>query len=69
MTTDGYAAGLFGMLELSMTPFRYYQAPPVDLKHPNHLTYFHDGTISEEKNQPPEHFADFLCKTGPDPLV
>jgi hypothetical protein len=41
------------MLELSMTSFRHYQSPPVGFEHPNHVTYLHKGTISEEKNQAP----------------
>jgi hypothetical protein len=48
------------MLELPMTPFRYHQVPTVSLEHPNHLTYLHDSTISEEKNQVPDHFAERL---------
>jgi len=36
-----------------MTSFRHYQSPPVGMEHPNHVTYLHEGTISEEKNQAP----------------
>jgi hypothetical protein len=64
MTTDGYATGFCGMFELSMTSFRYYQSPPVRLEQPNHFTYLHDGTISEEKNQAPgmsSFFATHYC--------
>ena len=51
MTTDRHATRFRGVFELPVTPLRYYQSPPVGLEHPDYLTYLHEGTISEGKNQ------------------
>jgi hypothetical protein len=53
MSADRHATRFGRMLELSMTSFRYCQLPPVSFEHPNHVTYLHVTTISEEKNPIP----------------
>jgi hypothetical protein len=54
------------MLELSMTSFRYCQSPPIGFEHPDHVTYLHITTISQEKKSVPvlRHASPSRCRFG-----
>jgi len=48
VTTDSYAARPSGMLELSVTFFRYYQSPPILFEHTDYLTYLHINVLYQD---------------------